>query len=211
MSFWVTRDDTVHTDELSWNGVERAGEDLCLTRHYAGDRLRPRMIDGLMVWENRRVLPRAFVVRQALVTPDSVALFDTVSRASGSLRDLCLLEHDVTGIERMDALAPPAEVSVETYRSDEVVFAVRENLSPGILVASETWYPGWRVEIDGREAPLLRTNFAFRGVFLEAGDHRVRFHYAPRSFRTGLGASAMGLVLATALLAWPRRGRSRDR
>jgi len=48
-----------------------------------------------------------------------------------------------------------------------------------VLVASDTYYPGWRVRVDGREAELLEANVAFRGVVVPAGRHEVEFSYEP--------------------------------
>jgi uncharacterized membrane protein YfhO len=82
--------------------------------------------------------------------------------------------------------------------------------APGILVLSDTWYPGWRVTVDGRPAPLLRADYAFRGVALPAGRHQVVFTYVSWPTRIGLVLAALGL-LGVLALAWPaRRGRKRS-
>jgi hypothetical protein len=47
----------------------------------------------------------------------------------------------------------------------------------GVLTISESWYPHWRVEVDGETRPVLRTNWALLGVHLEPGLHRVSFRF----------------------------------
>jgi uncharacterized membrane protein YfhO len=74
----------------------------------------------------------------------------------------------------------------------------------GILVISEAHYPGWTATVDGVAAPLLRTDYALRGVALGAGRHRVELTYVSRPVRTGLALGALGLV-ALAALAFVRR------
>ena len=76
--------------------------------------------------------------------------------------------------------------------------------SPGLLVVSDTWYPGWRARVDGETARILRADHAFRALALTAGAHRVELAYAPLSFRLGAALSALGLALV-ALLARARR------
>jgi len=76
--------------------------------------------------------------------------------------------------------------------------------SPGLLVVSDTWYPGWRARVDGATARILRADHAFRALALTVGPHRVELAYAPLSFRLGAALSALGLVLV-ALLARARR------
>jgi hypothetical protein len=46
-----------------------------------------------------------------------------------------------------------------------------------VLVQNDTWYPGWRVTVDDEEVAQLRVDFAFRGVEVPEGTHRVRFFY----------------------------------
>ncbi len=66
---------------------------------------------------------------------------------------------------------------------------------PGWVVLADTYYPGWFAYLDGRPAPLLRANYAFRAVAVEAGEHVVEFRYAPRSFQSGVWISlTSGLI-----------------
>jgi hypothetical protein len=59
----------------------------------------------------------------------------------------------------------------------------------GWLVLSDTWYPGWRAWVDGQATPILRANYLFRAIPLEAGEHQVVFAYQPLSFWLGLALS----------------------
>lgn len=69
---------------------------------------------------------------------------------------------------------------------------------PGVLVLSDTYYPGWKVTVDGRPSRLLRANYALRGVYLPGGNHRVVFRFAPASLRLGLLST--GTTLAVGLV-----------
>jgi hypothetical protein len=63
------------------------------------------------------------------------------------------------------------------YRSNEIVVHV-ESTGPGLLRTTELYDPGWRVELDGRSAPLLRVQGIFRGAWIPAaGRHEIRFTY----------------------------------
>ena len=57
---------------------------------------------------------------------------------------------------------------------------------PGLLVIAEGWSPGWRAEVDGRAAPLLRVNHAQLGVVLERGLHRVLLRHSSPGLGPGL-------------------------
>ncbi|MAG36022.1 MAG: hypothetical protein CL878_07250 [Dehalococcoidia bacterium] len=94
--------------------------------------------------------------------------------------------------------AMPERVTVETSAT-----------RPGILVLTDTYYPGWRATVDGRPANLLRANYLFRGVYVPAGAHQVEFAYHPAPFQRGLLVSGLALVAALAILVWPRALRAR--
>ena len=62
------------------------------------------------------------------------------------------------------------------------------------LVLADTFYPGWQARIDGERAAILRANYAFRAVALDAGEHEVVFRYRPLSFIVGVACSGISLV-----------------
>ncbi|MBI3271239.1 MAG: hypothetical protein HYZ53_19705 [Planctomycetes bacterium] len=163
--------------------------------------------------ENRRALPRAFTVTQALpVEPGrealSAALWD--GRGDDLLWDERFVVEDVDG-ERDVLLgslpgdaAAPVEAELSTLEPDRVV--VRPNRpTPVLLVLADTFYPGWEACVDGERATIFPVNGMFRGVFLPPGPHVVEFDYRPVPFRNGACASAAALVLCLAGRFW--RGR----
>jgi len=58
--------------------------------------------------------------------------------------------------------------------------------------------------VDGAEAEIYQANYAFRAVYLPAGEHIVEFIYEPRSFRVASFTSLLAL-LAVAVLLVSRR------
>jgi uncharacterized membrane protein YfhO len=66
------------------------------------------------------------------------------------------------------------------------------------LATSLPDWPGWIAESAGRRIPLVTTNHAFVGFWLERGRQTVRLHYRPDTFFYGLAAFALGALLAAA-------------
>jgi len=57
----------------------------------------------------------------------------------------------------------------------------------GWIVVSDTWVPGWMATVNGRTAPILPVDGAFRGVAVPRGTSEVVLRYRPWS--SGLGAA----------------------
>ena len=78
-------------------------------------------------------------------------------------------------------------------------------LQAGFVVCREQWAPGWRAQVDGVEAPVLRVNHALRAVPVPAGARRVELRHADEQARLGLVVS---ILAALALWAAWRAERS---
>ena len=76
-----------------------------------------------------------------------------------------------------------------------------------LVVIGDSWDAGWRAEVDGREAEVLVTNHALRGVFVERGAKRLVYSYWPRSLTLGLWiAAAAGVFMsAWSFASWKRK------
>jgi hypothetical protein len=81
---------------------------------------------------------------------------------------------------------------------------------PGWLVLADSYFPGWKAyrsnsaeRLNETRLEIVRADGNFRAVWLEAGDHRVRFQYAPTSFKLGLYGSLITIVVML-LLAFYR-------
>ena len=82
-------------------------------------------------------------------------------------------------------------------------------VAPGWLVLADVWYPGWTCTVDGQPVDVLRADYVFRAVAIPAGEHRLTFTFAPRSYAIGrtatFAALATCLVLVAGLFALRRR------
>jgi len=99
-------------------------------------------------------------------------------------------------------------VQIMAYTARQVDIEV-ETSSPGVLVLGDTYFPGWKAEINGREVPVFRANYLLRGIAVDSGRHRVRFFYHPLSFHIGFGLT----VTAGAVILWclKRKRRSAEK
>ncbi|NLF51799.1 MAG: YfhO family protein [Leptolinea sp.] len=81
-------------------------------------------------------------------------------------------------------------------------FEVIDNPEPGWLVISDTWYPGWKAEIDGKPTEVLRSNYVFQSVEVPAGNHRIELVYDPTSLKVGVCFAIVGILFVLGMLKY---------
>ena len=97
-------------------------------------------------------------------------------------------------------------VTITRMRSDETDASVVTG-SSGLLMQNDSWYPGWKATVDGRETPILHADGMFRGIPLEAGHHNVVIAYQSSTALAGELLSILGFIIFVVLLADPMRRR----
>jgi len=90
------------------------------------------------------------------------------------------------------------------YGPNRVTVKTRQN-EEGFLVLLDTWFPGWKVEVDGQAGKIYQANYFYRGVKLGPGSHQIKFSYEPVGLR--MGATISGVAFVLLLLAATRRQR----
>ena len=94
-----------------------------------------------------------------------------------------------------------ALVVVTDYGPETVAYRV-EARRPSLLVTPELYHPGWKAFVDGEPRTIYRSDYLFRGVFVESGDHSVVFKYEPQSFRLGVIITLGAVAAIMSLLAF---------
>lgn len=77
---------------------------------------------------------------------------------------------------------------------------------PGMVVASEVMYPGWKAMVDGKPVNINTVDGLFRGVEIPAGEHFIEFYFQPTDLYAGVMVGVLAWVfLAGCFLAKYRR------
>ena len=159
--------------------------------------------EGLNIYENLDVMPRAFLVHQAEVPGSDEAILTHLVDYDFDLSSSILLE-DERALARLESMArgsPPAEgrdeVKIVEYGANRVVIETASSRA-GFLLLSDAYYPGWRARLDGQEETVYRADYLFRAVLIPSGQHVVEFSFDPIAFRIGL---AVTLTTVAALVA----------
>lgn len=94
-----------------------------------------------------------------------------------------------------------AEVEVLSERPNNREYRIISD-GPGFLVLANTWYPGWKVTVDGETVPLYKANLAFQAVFIPEGGGDVTFSYTPRGTGITFPISILSIFISVGLIAW---------
>jgi hypothetical protein len=134
----------------------------------------------LYVYENRRVLPRYFVVDSARGFSDSTALLTAMGHASlDELRSVAFLRTgDAARLSLGSVHESGARVHLDKYAADDVTLSATASVR-SVLVCTMNYSPYWRAYVDGRKATVMLTDSTFMGVAIPGGTHRVEFRYEP--------------------------------
>jgi hypothetical protein len=157
-------------------------------------------LGGWTVHENERVLPRAFSVSLAEPYPPRSELLARLR--STDFRRVVFMDTE----EATPETGEPefALANITRYEPNRVVVQV-ERQTPGFLVLSDVWYPGWTATVDGTAARVLRANHTFRAVAVPAGAHEVEFRFEPTSYRRGRQITFVALLVVACVLLFRRR------
>jgi len=166
---------------------------------------------GVWIYRNPNTLPRAYVSHHVELVNDEQALRELRSAGFDPWHSVMIAAPAPTEIQdQLLALtqSPPttqlSHVSILDYEANRVTVEAQLD-KPGVLVLADTWYPGWKASVDGQDTTILRTNYALRGVYLDAGTHYVEFYFHPQSLYTGLVLSTAALILAALIVLTERR------
>ena len=128
---------------------------------------------------------------------------DAITAPAFRPRSAIVTEEPIAGLAaaRAGAAGPlPGEARISNYEDERVEVRTRTT-RPGLLVLTDSFYPGWKATVDGRDAKIHRVDYLIRGVQLPAGTHTVRFRYEPESWRVGWITSALALVIILGAVA----------
>jgi Bacterial membrane protein YfhO len=149
---------------------------------------------GSMLFENTRVLDRAFVPALVRFGPWTEMSSET------DFSQRAWIEADLPPGERPNG---PGRVTIRNVRLGYDIDADMDG--DGWIVTSITAWKGWRAYVDGRRVKTQFANHAFLGIHVPRGKHRVELRYWPESFVRGMWITAITLIAVIGLGLWHRR------
>ena len=162
--------------------------------------------DGeVVIYRNNNAFPRAFIVHEAEVVSDAEEAIERMKDRGFDPAQVAVIEGSPSPAQ-LAALTEGkstggARAEITKYQDERVELSV-ETERPGLLVLSDTYYPGWKAYVDGKQVPVYPTDVALRSIFVPAGEHDVEFVYSPGSFNLGLTITIASFAVLVLYVAW---------
>jgi hypothetical protein len=152
------------------------------------------------VQQNPYACGHAWFVRNVQYVPDARAEMKALDnfdpRSTAIVR-----ESYRTSVTRQPLWDSTAILKLTSYDNDVLEYESNAGTDQ-FAVFSEVFYDrGWKASIDGKEVPIVKTNYVLRGLSVPAGKHSIRFSFEPQSFIMGSRVTTISQFLMVILLA----------
>ncbi len=155
-----------------------------------------------VIVENKRVLPKAWLVPSVLTLNSGQQALDIVQNPAFDPRALAIVESPPP----IPMLPPSAQlgspvgtVAVSTYEG-EIITMTADTKQNALLVVGEKYYKGWQATVDGKKAEIVPANHILRGIYLTPGQHTVEMRFDPLPFKVGKYLTLVSFALFAILL-----------
>lgn len=142
-----------------------------------------------------KFVPTADAEMAALNAPN---LFDT-TQVEGNFKpkETAIVRENLKSLVSKNAFEKDSLASIKLlkYGLNNLSFE-SNNTHEGFAVFSDVYYDGgWTATIDGKETPIVRTDYVLRGLMIPAGKHTIEFNMKPNALKTSQPISMIGSVL----------------
>ena len=164
-----------------------------------------RGASGIAVYQNPDVFNRAWAVHEIIPIQNTDQGRAFIDEHINELRSKALSMGEP--LPQLPACPEAKDTVLVTNYAPSNVSINADMSCDGMVVLSDTYYPGWYANVDGQAAQIYEVDLAFRGVPVPKGAHVVTFRYRPRSVYWGAGLTLAGVLGAAAITFWSGKNR----
>jgi hypothetical protein len=148
---------------------------------------------------NSNALPRVFIPKSVATTTSDGEELEALASPQYNPADAAYVESPV----ELPALCGGTAEITKEIPTHITISAHME--TPGLIVLADNWDRGWHAYWNGRPVPVLRANYAVRGVIVPAGTGTLEFVYRPASLILGLWLAGFAAFVLLGLgIIWIR-------
>lgn len=124
------------------------------------------------VYENKNYIDKAFFVEKTIGSENKYDSIEKLFEQKSNLNKVAIVEGEK--YNKYNRIWTVGKAEVVSYEANRIAINV-ESDGDGFLVLTDSFYPTWKVEIDGVNSEIWRVNYNFRGVVVPAGSKEVVF------------------------------------
>lgn len=143
------------------------------------------------VYENKDRLERVRLVSSYIVRNDLTEVAEVVGVGEFPFDETVILEKDLG--ESFEELEKGDVEFIED--SDQKLVIKTRTDKKAILMVADSFYPAWKVRVNGEEAEIVSANINQRAVVVPEGESEIEMWYEPRMFYRGLWVSGLAIVV----------------
>lgn len=154
-------------------------------------KLKPVFEDkSMVVLENTDVMPRVSLFDQFDIESNYSNTFKRL-QAGYPFKEKVILDQQPQYLNLKKS--PNDKAEIVTYSPNEVEIKTNTKQNT-ILVLTDSYYPGWKAEVNKKPVHMYTADGIFRAIELTKGENQVRFYYQPESFKKGVIISLLSLI-----------------
>ena len=153
-------------------------------------------LSPFLIYENKDVLPRIYIAFKGKKV-------DTLESFYRQLNSTEFIDNKEVLLEEENSLTSGQTTKDEegsariTGGSATDMSITTSSSKDGLLVVTDTYYPGWKAYVDGKETPIIMVNLTQRGIMLPKGNHLVRLSFYSQTFETGKIITVSTLIITS--------------
>lgn len=145
----------------------------------------------LNIYQNKKVLPRAFLAKTAEYVPDEELVLKKLAVKDYNPQEKIFIEN---GRAKKQPTYKTGQLEILSYQPTAIEIKVSLD-GAGFLFINNTYYPGWQAWVDDQLTEILLANFNFQAIKLTAGEHKIVFKYLSKSYQTGKIITLVTLII----------------
>jgi hypothetical protein len=151
-----------------------------------------------MAQMNPDALGSAWLVNRIRFVPNAAMEMKALNDFNAA-EEAVVQESFKSSIPKMPVPDSTATVKLDKNENDVVNYSFNASTDQ-FVVFSEVYYDrGWKAFIDGKEAPIVKTNYVLRGLYVPAGSHKIEFRFEPESYTMGSRITSISQIILVAV------------
>ena len=158
--------------------------------------------NSIYVYNNTQPVPHTFIVTNYKVASTLQDYVNILKSDDFDYFSTVIIEKEIDFPKNVSS--GKNDVSISLYQNTKVVLKTNQE-TDSLVVISDSFYPGWKAKIDGKDTEILAANINARAVVSPKGKHTIEMIFRPDYLKESLYASVGFFFLAIAIVFKTRR------